>query len=76
MTANLFRELAERAGLKVVSQELVNWRGRRLIDCFSIVARKGSKWKERARPLRNRDFMLEAQLIRRIAEHYPKVEER
>jgi 2-polyprenyl-3-methyl-5-hydroxy-6-metoxy-1,4-benzoquinol methylase len=76
MTANLFRELSERCGLKVVSQELVNWRGRRLIDCFSFLARKGSKWKEARRPFRNRDFMLEAQLLKRVAEHYPKLEER
>jgi cyclopropane fatty-acyl-phospholipid synthase-like methyltransferase len=76
MTANLFRELSERDGLKVVSQELVNWRGRRLIDCFSVVARTASKWKERTRPLRNRDFMLEAQMIRRVAEHYPTLGER
>jgi hypothetical protein len=76
MTASLFRELSERTGLKVVSQELVNWRGRRLIDCFSVVARKASKWKERTRPFRNRDFMLEAQMIRRVAEHYPTLGER
>jgi len=76
MTASLFRELSEHNELKAVSQELVNWRGRRLIDCFSILARTGSKWKERARPFRNRDFMLEAQMIRRVAEHYPKLGER
>jgi SAM-dependent methyltransferase len=76
MTANLFRELSERTGLKVVSQELVNWRGRRLIDCFSSLARKASKWKERTPSFRNRDFMLEAQMIRRVAEHYPKLGER
>jgi SAM-dependent methyltransferase len=76
MTANLFGELSEQNGLKVVTQELVNWRGRRLIDCFSFLARKGSKWKEARRPFRNRDFMLEAQLLKRVAEHYPKLEER
>lgn len=76
MTANLFQELSGRAGLKVVTQELVNWRGRRLIDCFSMVARKASKWRDGSRRLRNRDFMLEAQMIRRVAEHYPKLEER
>jgi hypothetical protein len=76
MTALLFRELSEHNGLKVVSQELVNWRGRRLIDCFSILAPKASKWREHTRPLRNRDFMLEAQIIRRVAEHYPKLEKR
>ena len=72
MTADLFRQLAGQYRLKCVCQELVNWRGRRLIDCFSMIARQESKWPEASRPLRNRDFMLEAQLIRRVAQHYPK----
>jgi len=41
-------------------------------DCFSMIAPGESKRKAAARPLRNHDFMLEAQLIRRIAQHYPK----
>jgi hypothetical protein len=72
MTANLFRELCEQRGLKCLCQELVNWRGRRLIDCFSTVARQDSKWKAAAKPFRNPDFMLEAQLVLRLAQHYPK----
>jgi ubiquinone/menaquinone biosynthesis C-methylase UbiE len=72
MTADLFRELSERDGLKVVCQELVNWRGRRLIDCFSTIARHDSKWQSAPRPYRNPDFMLEGRLIRRLARHYPK----
>lgn len=72
MTAGLFRQLADQSGLKCICQELVNWRGRRLIDCFSMIALKESKWKEATRPLRNGDFMLEAQLIQRVAQHYPK----
>jgi SAM-dependent methyltransferase len=72
MTAELFRELCEHHGLKCLCQELVNWRGRRLIDCFSTVAREDSKWKATAGPFRNPDFMLEAQLLRRLAQHYPK----
>ena len=72
MTAGLFRQLAEQYGLQCVCQELVNWRGRRLIDCFSMIAPGESKRKAATRPLRNHDFMLEAQLIRRIAQHYPK----
>jgi SAM-dependent methyltransferase len=72
MTAGLFRQLAEQSGLKCICQELVNWRGRRLIDCFSTIALIESKWKTAGRPLRNRDFMLEAQLIQRVAEHYPR----
>ena len=72
MTAGLFRQLAEQYGLQCICQELVNWRGRRLIDCFSMIAPAESKRKAATRPLRNRDFMLEAQLIRRVAQHYPK----
>jgi SAM-dependent methyltransferase len=72
MTAELFRELCEHNGLKCLCQELVNWRGRRLIDCFSSVARKDSKWKAATGRFRNPDFMLEARLIRRLAQHYPK----
>jgi len=73
MTAELFRALAAKHGLHCLSQELVNWRGRRLIDCFSTVARKDSKWQEAPGPYRNSDFMREAELIRRVAQHYPKI---
>jgi hypothetical protein len=72
MTAELFRASCERHGLKCLSQELVNWRGRRLIDCFSTIARKDSKWKAVSLPFRNPDFMLEARLIRRRSQHYPQ----
>jgi hypothetical protein len=32
-----------------------------------------SKWLEVSRPYRNPDFMREAELIRRVAQHYPKI---
>jgi SAM-dependent methyltransferase len=72
MTAELFRDICEQHDLKCVAQELVNWRGRRLIDCFSTITRKDSKWKAMPAPFRNPDFMLEAQLIRRRSRHSPK----
>jgi hypothetical protein len=72
MTADLFLGLCEQSGLKCISQELVNWRGRRLIDCFSMIARSQSTWPAATEPLRNRDFMLEAKLMRRVAAHYPQ----
>lgn len=72
MTAELFRGICEEHGLKCVGQELVNWRGRRLIDCFSTIARKDSKWQAVARPFRNPNFMLEARLIRRRSQHHPQ----
>jgi hypothetical protein len=73
MTAELFRAICQQHGFKCLCQELVNWRGRRLIDCFSTIARQDSKWKAAARPFRNPNFMLEAQLIRRRSQHYPKI---
>jgi SAM-dependent methyltransferase len=72
MTAELFRALCDQNGLKCLGQELVNWRGRRLIDCFSTVARKDSKWQEASGPFRNPGFMREAEWIRRVAQHYPR----
>jgi SAM-dependent methyltransferase len=73
MTAELFRTCCEAHGLKCLCQEQVNWRSRRLIDCFSTIARQDSKWKAAARLFRNPNFMLEAQLIRRRSQHYPKI---
>jgi hypothetical protein len=71
MTAELFRGLCCAHGLVCICQEIVNWRSRRLIDCFSTVARVGSKWEGPARVFRNPDFMLEARLIRRWSRFYP-----
>jgi hypothetical protein len=73
MTATIFRDICEQHGLKCLGQELVNWRGRRLIDCFSTIAHQDSKWKAAAHPYRNPNFMLEAQLIRRRSQHYPMI---
>ena len=37
MSALTFREHAERAGIHCISQEKINWGGKRMIDCFSMV---------------------------------------
>jgi ubiquinone/menaquinone biosynthesis C-methylase UbiE len=65
MTAKLFRELCAKHGLHCFSQELINWRGRRLIDCFSLFVRNGSGEKIDIRTVRNPNFMREAGEIRR-----------
>jgi len=65
MTAEIFRELCERNGLHCVSQELVNWRGRRLIDCLSLFARSDSAPENPTKIIRNPNFMREAGRIRR-----------
>lgn len=66
MTAQLFRDLCAQNGLHCVTQELVNWRGRRLIDCLSLFVRTDSG--QRLPPtkvIRNPSFMREAARIRR-----------
>jgi hypothetical protein len=64
MTAELFRSSCAAHGLICIRQELINWRSRRLIDCFSTFARSGSKWADDGKVLRNANFMREAKLIR------------
>ena len=64
MTADLFRALCAKHSLHCVSQELVNWRGRRLIDCFSIFTRSDAPDQGPTRTVRNPNFMREAAKIR------------
>lgn len=64
MSAELFRTLCEQHGLHCISQELVNWRGRRLIDCLSLFARTDSVPQNPTRIVRNPNFMREAAAIR------------
>jgi SAM-dependent methyltransferase len=65
MTAELFRALCEQNGLHCLSQELVNWRGRRLIDCLSLFVRTDSAADNPVKIIRNPNFMREAAQIRR-----------
>jgi SAM-dependent methyltransferase len=65
MSAELFRALCAEHGLHCVSQELVNWRGRRLIDCLSFFVRSDSAEKKPTKIIRNTNFMREAARIRR-----------
>jgi SAM-dependent methyltransferase len=65
MNADLFRVLCTEHGLHCVSQELVNWRGRRLIDCLSFFVRSDSTERRSTKVVRNPHFMREAARIRR-----------
>jgi Methyltransferase domain len=64
MAAELFRSLCTDHGLHCLSQELVNWRGRRLIDCFSTIMRSDMSVQTPTRRVRNPNFMREATKIR------------
>ncbi len=65
MSADLFRSLCAHAGLHCISQELINWRGRRLIDCLSLFERGGPTKNTSTKIVRNPRFMREAARIRR-----------
>jgi hypothetical protein len=64
VTAAKFEEMARRAGLQCISQELVNWYSPRLSDCLSTVTRTGSRWSGPNQIRRNPYFMDEAQRIK------------
>jgi hypothetical protein len=65
MSADVFRSLCAGNGLNCISQELINWRGRRLIDCLSLFERGGSTENTATKIVRNPLFMREAARIRR-----------
>ena len=65
MSAELFRALCAQHGLHCISQELVNWRGRRLIDCLTLFERSASAQQNPTKVVRNPNFMCEAARIRR-----------
>jgi SAM-dependent methyltransferase len=70
MTAQRFRELSESAGLRCISQEVVNWTTRRLIDCLSTFTRPSSRWARPNRVLVNSGFVMEAKAVKRRAPLY------
>jgi SAM-dependent methyltransferase len=60
MSASRFVDLASDIGLACVGQELLNWRGSRLIDCISLVARPKSVWNRPNEARKNYHFAHEA----------------
>jgi ubiquinone/menaquinone biosynthesis C-methylase UbiE len=70
MTAHLFEKYCDQNGLQCISQELVNWGAKRLIDSFSLFAKKDSVWARPNRVIENPEFMKEADLIKRWSQVY------
>jgi SAM-dependent methyltransferase len=67
MSAGLFRDQCQRVGLSCVSQELVSWEfGLYLLDCFSLFARRGSRWDRSTRIVRNPMFVSEARRMTQL----------
>lgn len=71
VSAAKFRDYCERANLKCVSQELINWHsGRHLIDTISVFTPPGSMHDRPSQILRNRRFVQQAQSIRQLSRLY------
>ena len=70
VTAAKFSEVCDSAGLCCITQELVSWRQRLLIDAFSVFTRRGSKWARPNKVFNNYDFMKEAEQISKLSDLY------
>lgn len=69
MTAERFALGCRKAGLDCIGQELIDWGhiGRKMIDCFSLVTKPGSRWDRSNVVVKNPNFMDEALSARRIS---------
>jgi hypothetical protein len=72
MNAERFANLAFEAGLRCISQEIVNWKTspKRLIDCLSVFTSKGSIWERPNQVIRNDGFMREAAYLSKLSRLY------
>jgi SAM-dependent methyltransferase len=67
VTAAIFADRCERAGLSCIAQESVSWEyGRYLIDTFSLFTPRGSRWDRPRQATRNPLFVREAARSRRL----------
>jgi 2-polyprenyl-3-methyl-5-hydroxy-6-metoxy-1,4-benzoquinol methylase len=70
MSARLFEESCEKAGLQCVSQELINWFNEHLIGCFSVFTPKDSVWARKNNVVENPHFMDEVKRIQVVSALY------
>lgn len=71
MTGALFRKYCEQAGLKCLSQELINWVGSRcLVGAISVFTRANSRWDVKSSQFENGQFMKNAKRNVRLAQLY------
>lgn len=70
MSARLFEEYCDRAGMQCISQELIKWFNKYPIGCLSVFTRKDSIWARKNRVVENEDFMDEVQRVQAVSQHY------
>jgi hypothetical protein len=67
MTADLFAQFCDEAGLACIAQERINWEhGRYMIDTLSFFTRRGSRWERPRTVVNNRFFTDEARRMKRL----------
>lgn len=72
MSAELFRTFCVEAGLRCIGQEIINWGGEILHDCFSLITPAGSGDGRPCPVWENSGFMAEAHGLGAVARHYGK----
>ena len=70
VSAKKFEMNCEKYSLNCTSQEIINWRSSRLIDCISIITSKDSIWSKPNTIYKNNNFMKEASLIKELSNIY------
>jgi ubiquinone/menaquinone biosynthesis C-methylase UbiE len=70
VTARKFEKYVEKANMQCISQEIINWSTRRLIDCISVFTQKGSIWMRTNKVMRNRKFMRETKWASKLSDLY------
>jgi ubiquinone/menaquinone biosynthesis C-methylase UbiE len=70
VSAETFSALCRKHGIRCTGQEIINWRGRLLVDCLSTVTRAGSRWSREPVVVKNRGFMKEAAAAKRLSRIY------
>lgn len=63
MTAAKFDQFCSDVELQCISQEVINWGGKLLIDCFSVFTPKGSRWARPRQLMLNREFASETKRL-------------
>lgn len=70
MTARKFEKYVVKADMQCISQEIINWGTRRLIDCISVFTQKGSIWMRTNKIMRNGEFMREPKWASKLSDLY------
>lgn len=72
MSATLFEQYCDQAGMQCISQEMINWFSIHLTDCLSVFTLKASSWARPNRKTENAQFVDEVKMIQSRSYLYSK----